>query len=43
MAGEPENRTGVRVVCTDCGAEFVVTRGGDGALKCCDRPLEVKK
>jgi hypothetical protein len=43
MADEPENKTGSRLVCSDCGAEFVVTRGGDGALTCCDRPLDVKK
>jgi hypothetical protein len=28
--------TGKRYKCTVCGAEFIVTRGGDGDLKGCD-------
>jgi|GEM_PF-1593068 hypothetical protein len=43
MADQPENKTGGRLVCTDCAAEFVVTRGGDGALTCCDKPLQARK
>ena len=32
--------TGKRYRCNTCGAEFIVTRGGDGALKCGDDDLE---
>tara|TARA_B100000029_G_scaffold449439_1_gene472672 strand:+ start:64105 stop:64224 length:120 start_codon:yes stop_codon:yes gene_type:complete len=33
--------TGKRYKCTDCGAEFIVTRGSDdGDLRCGDAPLE---
>lgn len=32
--------TGKRYRCSGCGAEFIVTRGGDGALKCGDEELE---
>ena len=32
--------TGKRYRCNDCGAEFIVTRGGDGALRCGDAELE---
>lgn len=32
--------TGKRYRCTKCGAEFIVTRGGDGALRCGDDALE---
>ena len=43
MSSEPDNKTGNRLVCTRCGAEFVVTRGGDGAVTCCDERLEVRR
>ena len=36
------NETGKRYFCSKCGAEFVVTRGGDGALKCCGEPMTKK-
>jgi DNA-directed RNA polymerase subunit RPC12/RpoP len=36
-------QTGKRYVCSTCGAEFIVTKGGDAELKCCDKPLEEKK
>ncbi|MYD65786.1 MAG: desulfoferrodoxin [Chloroflexi bacterium] len=32
--------TGKRYRCNACGAEFIVTRGGDGALRCGDDELE---
>jgi DNA-directed RNA polymerase subunit RPC12/RpoP len=33
--------TGKRYRCTDCGAEFIVTRGSDeGELRCGGSPLE---
>ena len=36
------NQTGKRYVCRKCGAEFIVTKGGDGELSCCQQPLELK-
>lgn len=36
-------QTGKRYLCRECGAEFIVTKGGDGELKCGDAPLEQKK
>ncbi len=35
-----EVETGKRYRCTDCGAEFIVTRGGEGMLRCGDHELE---
>lgn len=32
--------TGKRYRCSKCGAEFIVTRGGDGVLRCGDDELE---
>jgi len=36
-------QTGKRYVCPSCGAEFIVTRGGDAELKGGDNALEEKK
>ncbi len=36
-------QTGKRYLCPKCGAEFIVTKGGDGELKCGDTLLEQKK
>lgn len=36
------NQTGKRYVCETCGAEMLVTRGGDGNLICCDRPMQLR-
>jgi hypothetical protein len=33
-------QTGKRYYCPNCQAEFIVTRGGEGVLKCGDTPLE---
>ena len=35
-----EVQTGKRYRCVDCGAEFIVTRGGEGVLCCGDHELE---
>ncbi len=35
-----EVETGKRYRCADCGAEFIVTRGGEGTLRCGDNELE---
>ncbi len=37
------NEVGKRYTCTNCGSEFIVTRGGDGQLVCCEKPMEIKK
>ncbi len=37
------NEVGKRYICEKCGAEFIVTRGGEGQLKCCGQPMEIKK
>ena len=34
---------GKRFMCTKCGFEFIVTRGGDGAIQCCGQPVVPKK
>ena len=40
---EMANQVGKRYVCKKCGAEYIVTRGGDGTLYCCGQPMELKK
>lgn len=37
------NEVGKRYICTICGNEFVVTRGGKGTIHCCNKPMEIKK
>ena len=37
------NQVGKRYMCTKCGSEFIVTRGGDGKLSCCGETMELKK
>jgi desulfoferrodoxin-like iron-binding protein len=37
------NQIGKRYYCTKCGAEVIVTRGGDGTIHCCGQPMEMKK
>ncbi|MSQ22056.1 MAG: desulfoferrodoxin [Dehalococcoidia bacterium] len=36
------NETGKRYFCGTCGAEFIVTKGGEGIIACHGKPL-VKK
>ncbi|MQF69306.1 desulforedoxin [SAR202 cluster bacterium AD-804-J14_MRT_500m] len=36
------NQTGKRYLCSNCGSELLVTRGGEGALKCCGKIMNVK-
>ena len=36
------NDTGKRYLCSKCGTEFVVTRGGDGSITCCGLPMTEK-
>ena len=35
-----EVQTGKRYRCAKCGAEFIVTRGGEGALRCGEDELD---
>ena len=35
-------QTGERVRCSECGAEFIATRGGEAELTCCGKPVEPK-
>ncbi|MCE5263937.1 MAG: desulfoferrodoxin [Deltaproteobacteria bacterium] len=37
------NRAGKRYVCTECGAEFIVVRPGEGTMTCCGKAMEIKK
>jgi hypothetical protein len=37
------NVVGKRYVCSKCGAEFIVTRGGEGTVCCCGQEMEIKK
>lgn len=37
------NETGKRYVCAKCGSEFIVTKGGQGAVVCCNQPMQVKR
>jgi hypothetical protein len=37
------NQVGKRYRCPKCGAEFIATRGGAGAVCCCGQPMELKK
>ena len=37
------NEIGKRYACKKCGAEVIVTKAGDGGVKCCSEPMEIKK
>jgi desulfoferrodoxin-like iron-binding protein len=37
------NQVGKRYKCAKCGAEVIVTRGGNGTVKCCGQSMELKK
>ncbi len=36
------NEVGKQYVCPKCEAVYVVVKGGDGELKCCGQPMEIK-
>lgn len=36
------NQMGKRYVCAKCGTELIVTRAGEGAVKCCGQPMQLK-
>jgi hypothetical protein len=35
------NKTGTKLSCQICGSQLAVTKGGDGVVHCCDRPMDV--
>ena len=37
------NQVGKRYRCTKCGAEMIITKGGDGTIMCCGQPMEQKQ
>jgi desulfoferrodoxin-like iron-binding protein len=37
------NAVGKRYICAKCGAEVIITRGGNGTVTCCNQPMEIKK
>ena len=40
---EMGNEAGKRLRCESCGAEIVVTKGGEGTVMCCGKPMEPKQ
>jgi ribosomal protein S27E len=36
------NQAGKRLKCAKCGAEVVLTKGGEGSVLCCGKPMEPK-
>src|SRR5262245_19872467 len=37
------NQLGKMYVCAKCGSQVIVTKGGNGILKCCGQEMEQKK
>ena len=37
------NQTGKRYICSQCGSEFIVTKGGTGSIICCTQQMELKR
>ena len=37
------NQLGKIYICAGCGAQVIVTKGGNGTLSCCGKPMEQKK
>jgi desulfoferrodoxin-like iron-binding protein len=37
------NQLGKMYVCSKCGSQVIVTKGGTGILKCCGQEMEQKK
>lgn len=37
------NLVGKRYLCNKCGAEVIITRGGNGTIMCCGEPMEIKQ
>lgn len=37
------NQLGKVYICSKCGSQVIVTKGGTGTLKCCGASMEQKK
>ncbi len=37
------NQLGKMYLCSKCGSQVIVTKGGGGTLKCCGQEMEQKK
>ena len=37
------NQVGKRYLCSKCNTEMIVTKGGEGPLKCCGQEMELKQ
>ena len=37
------NQLGKRFECRVCGTEILCTKAGEGAVTCCNQPMELKK
>ena len=37
------NRIGKIYICTQCGAQVIVTKGGAGTISCCGTEMQQKK
>ena len=37
------NQLGKMYVCTKCNSQVIVTKGGNGTLKCCGTEMQQKK
>ena len=36
------NQLGKMYLCGNCGAQVIVTKGGDGSIKCCGAEMQKK-
>lgn len=36
------NTAGKRYFCETCGAEYIVTKSGEGTMVCCGKPMTLK-
>ena len=43
MVPKVANEIGKRYLCSTCGSEFIVTKGGSGTAVCCGEPVSMKK
>ncbi|TAK36071.1 MAG: hypothetical protein EPO21_03700 [Chloroflexota bacterium] len=35
------NLLGKRMTCADCGAQVLITKGGQGQVECCNQPMQL--
>ncbi len=43
MRTKMANQLGKMYICSKCGSQVIVTKGGGGTLKCCGQDMELKK